>query len=197
MGGEIAEIPALKAETVETEIFTVDEMRRLLDSARPEFVPAFAIGGFAGLRSEEIIRLDWSQVKLGEAVILVSAGKEKTASRRIVPLQPILRSWLEPAAKASCPVVPPSPGVQVLQNAMRLTAERAGIQWVRNGLRHSFCSYRVAVTGDPALVASEAGDSANMIHKHYRALVTRAEGVAWFALVPGRGNRPTSAAVSR
>lgn len=183
---EIAEIPAPKAETVETEVFTVDEMRRLLDSARPEIVPALAIGGFAGLRSEEIIRLDWSEVKLGEGVIVVSAGKAKTASRRIVPIQPNLRAWLELAAKASGPVVPPSPGGQVLQNAMRLTAERAGIQWVRNGLRHSFCSYRVAVTGDPASVATEAGNSAGMIHKHYRALVTAAEGAAWFAIQPDR-----------
>jgi hypothetical protein len=64
------------AETVETEVFTVDELRRLLDSARPEILPALAIGGFAGLRSEEIIRLDWSEVKLAEGVIVVSAGWE-------------------------------------------------------------------------------------------------------------------------
>jgi len=38
-------------------------------------------------------------------------------------------------------------------------ARVTGIQWHRNGLRHSFCSYRVAITGDIPLVAMESGSN--------------------------------------
>ena len=69
----------------------------------------------------------------------LSTSKAKTTSRRIVPIQPSRQAWLEPVAKASGPVVPSYPGRQVLQNAMRLAAERGEIQWVRDGLRNSFC----------------------------------------------------------
>jgi hypothetical protein len=61
---------------------------------------------------------------------------------------------------------------------------RIKMKWVRNGLRHSFCSYRLAVTHDPARVATEAGNSPNMIHRHYKALVTEKEGHEWFSIVP-------------
>jgi hypothetical protein len=39
-------------------------------------------------------------------------------------------------------------------------AEDAGIKWKKNALRHSFCSYRLAVIEDAAKVAYEAGNSA-------------------------------------
>src|SRR5262249_29495869 len=44
------------------EIFSVDELRALLNAAStiaPEIVPMLAIGAFAGLRESEIKRLDW------------------------------------------------------------------------------------------------------------------------------------------
>jgi len=48
----------------EIEIFTVEEMRKLFESARPEMIPYLAVGAFSGLRAAEIQRLDWSEVNL-------------------------------------------------------------------------------------------------------------------------------------
>ena len=56
--------------------------------------------------------------------------------------------------------------------------------WKHNALRHSFISYRVADIQNVAQVALEAGNSPQMIFKHYRELVRPAEAKAWFAIGP-------------
>ncbi len=61
--------PAAKVERVkvkhgQTEVFTPEEITRLLASASPAFLPCIAIGAFAGLRSAEIERLEWSDIDL-------------------------------------------------------------------------------------------------------------------------------------
>src|SRR5882762_9894448 len=80
------------------EIFTVNELRALLEAANrcPDVVPMLTIGAFAGLRDAEIKRLDWSEVDLSRGHIEVKAAKAKSARRRIVSIQPNLAEWLRP-----------------------------------------------------------------------------------------------------
>jgi hypothetical protein len=59
------------------------------------------------------------------------------------------------------------------------------VKWKHNGLRHSFISYRVAEIQNANQVALEAGNSPQMIFKHYRELVRPAEAKKWFGIVPG------------
>jgi predicted urease superfamily metal-dependent hydrolase len=59
------------------------------------------------------------------------------------------------------------------------------VVWRHNALRHSFCSYRLAEIKNAAQVALEAGNSPQMIFKHYRELVTEAEARQWFGIMPG------------
>lgn len=47
--------------------------------------------------------------------------------------------------------------------------------WKKNALRHSFISYRVAAIQSVAQVALEAGNSPQMIFRHYRELVRPAD----------------------
>ena len=60
----------------------------------------------------------------------------------------------------------------------------APFAWKHNALRHSFISYRVAETQDVAKVSLEAGNSPQMIFKHYRELVQPKEAKAWFSIKP-------------
>jgi integrase len=60
----------------------------------------------------------------------------------------------------------------------------APFAWKHNALRHSFISYRVAQTQNVAQVALEAGNSPQMIFKHYRELVRPTEAAKWFGIVP-------------
>src|SRR6266852_6241784 len=93
------------------EIFRVDELRALLDSASrrfPDLLPALAIGAFAGLRDAEIKRLEWSEIDLVRGFIEVKASKAKTARRRIIEIQPNLAAWLRPYRNMAGRVVPPN-----------------------------------------------------------------------------------------
>ena len=82
-----------------------------------------------------------------------------------------------------------------LESVIRLTpakvkkilGEDGMFEWKRNGLRHSFISYRVAETQNVAQVALEAGNSPQMIFKHYRELVTPKAAAGWFGIRPSAG----------
>jgi hypothetical protein len=54
-------------------------------------------------------------------------------------------------------------------------SRRAGVEWKRNGFRHSYISYRVAAIKDVPAVALECGNSPQVIFSSYRALATDAE----------------------
>ena len=70
-------------------------------------------------------------------------------------------------------------------NQLRLKRKQVGkFVWKHNGLRHSFCSYRLASIQNAAQVALEAGNSPTVIFKSYRQLVTPVAAKAWFSIVP-------------
>ena len=48
--------------------------------ASVEFLPSVAIGAFAGLRSADIERIEWSEIDLVGGHITIAASKAKTAS---------------------------------------------------------------------------------------------------------------------
>ena len=165
------------------EIYSPKEIRSLLDSAPKDFQPIIAIQAFAGLRSAEVMRLHWQDVKLGRNHIEITAGNAKTASRRIVPILPNLAAWLKPHAKKTGLLFKPS-NLTAFNKMQNETSTAAGIGWKANGLRHSFISYRVADIQDVAQVALEAGNSPAMIFGHYRELVTADDAKKWFAIKP-------------
>lgn len=72
-------------------------------------------------------------------------------------------------------------------------AKKLGIKWPHNVLRHSFISYRIAEIKDAARVALEAGNSPEIIFKHYRELVTEHEAREWFSIQPPEGWSPVPA----
>jgi integrase len=160
------------------------QFERLLSAADERLRPALAIGGFAGLRPAEIRRLTWEAINLEERFISVSAKTSKTASRRLVPISDNLMAWLLAAPKRVGAVSPLSAAIE--WNLTVAAREAAGIKtWPADALRHSFVSYRYALTGDAARTASEAGHNQVVLHRNYRALATPAEAKCWFAIFPG------------
>lgn len=178
----------------EIEIFTPRELALMLQYAPAEFVPFIALGAFAGIRSAEAERLDWSDIR--PDFVEVKASKAKTASRRLVPICPALSAWLEPYRQPAGPVIKmPCVAfvlfkvVDAVNAALEAQADGkpfAPFKWLRNALRHSHISYRMAQIQDVGKVSLEAGNSAQMIFQHYRELVTPAEAAAWFSVTPNR-----------
>jgi len=166
------------------EIFSVDELRALLEAANrvaPDVVPMLAIGAFAGLRDAEIKRLDWSEIDLARGHIEVKASKAKSARRRIVQIQPNLGSWLAPYTTMTGRLVPV--GARRKLDAIRAAAGLA--HWPKNGLRHSFGSYRLGAIHDAPRVAAELGHtSPQMLYSTYRELVLPEEAERYWKIAP-------------
>jgi integrase len=173
------------------EIYTPQELRLLLSHAPPKLLPFFAIGAFAGLRSQEIMRVDWSEIHFEQQFIEVAAAKAKTASRRLAPLLPALAAWLLPMRQKTGHVVGYTRNDMLSQARQRYC--KSGIKvgdevfeftWKPNALRRSYASYRLADIKDAARVALEMGNSPAMLFRNYRELVTEKEASEWFAVRP-------------
>lgn len=98
----ITGVPKFKEKAGEIiEIYDPKELEEILTVAREEMIPFLTIGAFAGLRTAEIERLDWSEVhwKDKDPFIEIKAAKAKTASRRLVPISENLAAWLKGRAK--------------------------------------------------------------------------------------------------
>ena len=174
-----------------TLIFTPAELRELFAAAPESLIAWLVFGGFCGLRSAEILRLDWRDVNLSRRFVEVRADKAKTAQRRLVPLCDAAVAWLQPRAKEEGKVVNRTGDHGVyydltvaVNRARRAAGKRGKFVWKRNGLRHSFCSYRIAMTQDAAKTSLEAGNSPQMIFRHYRELTTEEEAGQWFGVFP-------------
>lgn len=68
--------------------------------------------------------------------------------------------------------------------AVQVATAVAGVPSLRNGWRHSFISYRVAVVESAARVALEAGTSEGVIFRNYRDAAPGEVARDWFRVEP-------------
>jgi integrase len=140
-----------------------------------------AIGAFAGLRDAEIKRLDWGEIDLTRGFIDVKAAKAKSARRRVVEMQPNLAEWLNPYSEMTGRLVPE--GHRSTLEKVREAAKLTG--WRKNGLRHSFASYRLAAIHDAPRVAAELGHtSPAMLYNTYRDVVRPEDAKVYWKIAP-------------
>ena len=179
----------------EIEIFTPDELSLVFRHARAEIVPFIALGAFAGIRHKALQRLEWKDVDLKAGFITIPKKKAKnrhrgSAARRLIPISENLKQWLAPYHQENGQIVPfenMSKQIDWMEEdivAALKKAQGGKFAWKRNGLRHSFISYRLAVVQDAAKVSLEAGNSAKQIFQNYREIVTPEQAVTWFSIVP-------------
>lgn len=192
---EIGGVEKATVDSGDIQVFTPAELQKLFDACltpvqergkwrtREEMIPYLAVAAFCGLRAAEIMRLDWSEIHLTgpERFVEIKAGNAKTASRRTVPITDNCAAWLERHAQPSGPVINLSRADKQL---FLYLAAKSGVPWKHNGLRHSFISFRLALIKDVGHVSLEAGNSPQMVFKHYRQLVRESEAREWFAIRP-------------
>lgn len=180
------------------EILSVREMGLLLGlTKRDPVLRAFVVlGGFAGIRSVEIMRMDWSDVSLADREIHVRPGvikKTRGMRERYVSINASCARWL------------PSPvGGRIVPHTLRSFQRRTGKlivrmqktmrrlkvpgadrwhDWPQNCLRHSFASYLLASKQDAGFVAYQMGHtSPAMVHHAYARAVRASEAEKWWAL---------------
>ncbi len=179
------EANGMTRETVEagdTDFFHPDELRKLLDNAEADLRPVLAIAGLAGLRVEEIMRLDWADVWRVEGHIEITARQAKTRQRRLVEICPALAAWLDSCRKKTGNVY--LAGLHVFGRRFTKLRDSLKVPTRKNGLRHAFCTYHFALKADENKTAQQAGNSPAMIHAHYKGLATKADAEKWFQVTP-------------
>jgi len=165
-------------------ILKPEELVRILAAAPPRQVQLFLVlGAFTGMRSSEILRLEWRDLNLERGFISVAPEKAKTATRRLVPILPNLMAWLTSHR---------GPNESLFQS--RRDADRAiafakahAVEWPNNALRHSYATYRLAITSNAARVALEMGTSSQKLMRNYRELADQKEAGTWFSISPSLG----------
>jgi integrase len=172
----------------QTEIYTPKEFRALLQTAKDSMRAIVAIGGFAGLRTSELLRLDWADVWRVPGHIEITSGKSKTRQRRLVEICPALESWLAPFRTNTSGRLCTLHEITWQQHFVAL-CDKARVNRKPNGLRHSFCTYHFAAHANENQTAQQAGNSPAMIHAHYKGLATKAEGEKWFAIRPAKAGK--------
>ena len=177
-----------RTERKEPGIFTVQQAKDILKSVREDCVPYVAIGLFAGLRPFELAYpgegncLLWQDINFDKGYIHVRPsvdGKNQVA--RYVDLPENLAAWLQPHRKGSGKVAYTRASALVSKD---LRDKGIVEEWEADVMRHSFCSYLLAKTRDMALVSDQAGNSPEMIKKHYKKPLTKTEGESWFKILP-------------
>jgi integrase len=176
------------ADVGEVQVYTAKEFAALLTNAHGPLQALVAIGGLAGLRTEELLRLEWPDVWRRPGFVEITGRKAKTRARRLVPIGSALATWLEPFRPFKAGLLWTGKFVSFHEHMRELHAA-AKVPRRDNALRHSFISYRLAQVHNEHQVANEAGTSSQMIHRHYRELVTPQEAQEWFAIVPERAKR--------
>lgn len=177
----------IKPPPTEAQVWTPDQMAHILGACHDNLLPLVVLIAFGGIRHEEIspeddaeALLDWSNIDLVKGTIRVPKTVAKTKRMRLIKMRPNLIAWLKLHAKRSGPIC----DLGRTGDALSALGDRAGIPWVKNALRNSFITYRLAATNDIALVAREAGNSAKVIHDEYLELATEEQGKAWFDIHP-------------
>lgn len=174
----------------EPTIFSVDEVRRLmaatLFSDRHPLMPScrayLAIGMFAGLRPEEIERLEWKHVDLETATIRVKAANAKDRDRRIVEIQPNLAAWLKPLTRARGRVL--THPVAKLRAAARTVLGLT--EWPADIMRHTYVSYHFARFQNEAYTKKQVGhrDDGRVFYNNYMVPVSGPNGRLFWATIP-------------
>lgn len=187
-GNPVAAIERPTIEAAVPEVFTPAEVRRLLDAAQaavPDMIPYFAIGLFAGLRTENELRnLDWRMIDFAERAIEVTAASAKKRRHRSVEMSDNLLAWLMPHRRDAG-------RIYFSKAAYKKVLSAAGVRWPRNVMRHSFASYHLAAHNEAGRTALALGhpNGVEILFAHYRRLVRPAVAHEYWSISPGNAGR--------
>jgi site-specific recombinase XerD len=155
-------------------ILSVNDCEKLLQRCHisdPKLLGFVAPVLFGGLRVAESKRCRSEYIRNG--VIDLGGENTKLGVRRCVPVTPQLAAWLEIGEL----------GGKNIWQRFRAVCNAAKVVVPDNALRHSFCSYSIALNGFEA-TARAANNSPAMLNKHYANYASKEDAAQFFAMRP-------------
>ena len=191
----IALLPPIQAEEPTRESYAPQELLSLLHTAIgvcPKAIPWLITAAFMGVRPRELTRLTWREIgqALGNGFLKIEHVKSKTGQDRLIPVNEAFRAWmtwwLQKKGKQSGYLLAGDTREQREWNQGRdiMTLKEAGIEWKKDGLRHSYGTYMCAIEPNTSVVAKAMGNSVEILLKHYVQAKTDKEGESYFAIRP-------------
>lgn len=196
-----AKIAPIKADRHEPAILTVEQADELLSAARTyksgALLPYVALGLFAGLRPTEISRLTWQRIDLKAKTITLGSDVAKMRSKRIVEMSDNLREWLTPFAVSRPPIVGTNwrrdfDAIKLavgFGNPKRISKQDKEKHpdlkpWTQDIMRHTAISFHLARYQHEGRTAQWAGNSPDMVQRHYKGLVKLTEARRFWKILP-------------
>jgi len=147
----------------------------------PHIVSGLVVKAFAGLRTSEMMKLDWSRISSSKIQILGKTAK--TRRSRGVDIAPNLAAWLADYRKKEGPVVECSQTLWF--EAIHRVCEHSGVTQPPNVLRHSYGTYKYHKTQSETETAYQMGNTPDVVIGWYRAVAIEDEDVEnWWKITP-------------
>lgn len=195
-----------------TETWAAEELEQILKVVPHTHLPWVILSAFAGIRTRELFEnkrsiapskdvLQWEHITLtgDEPRIVVPASVAKVPRKRTIPISSQLAKWLRPYKGRTGPICPglepwkaprKTAAIPNPQSVNQIIAVALGVPFKKNGLRHSFGTYRTLMVGHVGPVALEMGNSEARVKENYfDAGKTKQEAKDWFAITPAKVSR--------
>jgi integrase len=189
-----AKIGAIKFERDEPELMPLADVKALLSAARlykdGVCFPYVALGLFAALRPKEIERIGWADIDLEAKTVTLGARVAKMRERRIVELSDNLVTMLKPYAGKQIKAQNwrrdfDAVKTQAGYNGREQTTDgekRTLKPWPQDIMRHTAISMHLAKHQHEGKTATWAGNSPDIIQRHYKGLVKAKDAQEFWAL---------------
>jgi hypothetical protein len=180
----------------EVRIYSLADCEELLSRAMSgdqTMVPFLAIGLFCGLRPEnELQNLLWSDVHLAdkEPQIVIRPETSKTRRRRFVDISANCIAWIEASGVKREGSVIPFSAMTLKRKRQRLCAaqeepKRSAIEWIQDGMRHTYCSAHLNHHKDVGKLLLQTGHTNTAtLFQHYHRSMPEVEAAKFWAIGP-------------
>jgi len=140
----------------------------------PELLAYFTMCLFAGVRPSEARQIEWKDIDLDGSMLTIGASIAKPRHRRIVHLSQNCVSLLREAGS--------NPRINQAHRIEYIQQKEPTLGWGHDIMRHSFASYHLALHESADKTALEMGNSPQILFKHYRELVKKADAERFFQI---------------
>jgi integrase len=198
----VSDLEAVRGSSdADIEILKTAEVKALLHAAEAEgtgAAAAYAIAIFGGVRMAELGKLTWGDI--GEDNIEIGKAIAKKHSRRLIPICPTLRAWVDATrgdAKNTAPIVPANwtdvsksvrrrAGWNVAARLLDNPPKTTRGEWPANACRHTCASVQVAIGTPLDDLTFKFGHSGghDLLRRHYVSRLTKKDALAILAIGP-------------
>lgn len=164
------------------QILTVEQCRILMEKCSKRALPALVLMLFSGIRPLEAIKVSWKDVDFEAKTITINASVAKTRSFRKVSMPENVLAWMQylKAHKLSLPYKYSKKSPVSLEFAKILGLS----SWPRDCLRHTAASMMLERTQSADKTSLELGNSPQILHRHYKNLVSSEDCKAFWEITP-------------